>query len=54
METKHTLTKLEEELISILIETFKNHGWTIDELPAIFDSDEKPNKLTPNTDLLDT
>jgi hypothetical protein len=53
METKHTLTKLEEELISILIETFKNHGWTIDELPAIFDSDEKPNELTTNTELLD-
>ena len=45
METKHTLTKLEEELISILVETFKNHGWTIDELPAIFDSDEQKSSV---------
>jgi hypothetical protein len=43
MEIKHTITKLEDELISILIETFKNHGWTIDELPTILDSDEKSN-----------
>ena len=53
METKHPLTKLEEELISILIETFKNHGWTIDELPTIFDSDEKPNEFSSNTEFLD-
>ena len=50
METKHTLTKLEEELISILIETFKNHGWTIDELPAIFDSDEQKSSVHLNND----
>jgi hypothetical protein len=53
MEVVHTTSKLEEELISILIETFENHGWTIDELPSIFDSDEKPNNLTANTDNLD-
>lgn len=50
METKHTLTKLEEELISILVETFKNHGWTIDELPTIFDSDEQKNSVHLNND----
>lgn len=48
---KHTITKLEEGLISILIETFKNHGWTIDELPTIFDSDED-SKIS-NNDLWD-
>jgi hypothetical protein len=41
MEVIHTKTKLEEELISILIETFENHGWTIEGLPNIFDSDEQ-------------
>jgi hypothetical protein len=41
MEVVHTKTKLKEELISILIETFENHGWTIEGLPNIFDSDEK-------------
>jgi hypothetical protein len=50
METKHPLTKLEEELISILIETFKNHGWTIDELPTIFDSDEQKSSVHLNND----
>jgi hypothetical protein len=53
MDPNHKLTKLEEELISILIETFKNHGWTIDELPAIFDSDEKSNVHLNNNDFWD-
>lgn len=53
MERKHTITELENNLISILIGTFKNHGWAIDELPSIIDSDEKPMELTENRDNLD-
>lgn len=53
METNHTITKLEDELKSILFETFEQYGWKINELPTIFDSDQKPNKLSSNTDLLD-
>ncbi len=51
MEGIHKKTKLEEELISILIETFENHGWTIDELPNIFDSDEQ--KVIPHLNEID-
>ena len=53
METNHTITKLEDELKSILFETFEQHGWKINELPTIFDSDQKPNNLSSNPDLLD-
>jgi len=53
METNHRITKLEDELKSILFETFEQHGWKINELPIIFDSDQKPNKLSSNPDLLD-
>jgi hypothetical protein len=48
MELLHTKTNLEEELISILIETFENHGWTIEQLPDIYDSDEQKVKVHLN------
>jgi len=48
MESIHTKTDLENQLISILFETFKNHGWKIEELPAIFDSVEQKGSVHLN------
>lgn len=39
METKHSLTHLENKLSAILIDTFSRHGWKINDLPDILDSD---------------
>jgi|GEM_PF-2948908 len=42
MEVEHKMRQMEIELTELLIQIFKDHGWEIDNLPSIYDSDETP------------